>query len=277
MKKSFIIFLSIALVCSCMLTSCFSYSYNGAHVDLYTVAVNNVFGIKGYLSNGEVSYNPTIDVIAKDKYGRTLFLYSEYYSDSHSGPDFGIAFVVLQKSDEDYVYYYQDVCYTPYFGDIDGISVEDYDEIKKLVKPEIINELLANNDWNKEIDDSKCSKSEITDDKPIGQLDISDSDFDEIIYDYAVEHGYKENDTPQFKLAKFCNSDKYGRELYYVYATRLHKSYSQGDTLLRFEYAIIFNPDGSCPDGGIIEITDVSESYGIVKSLKETCDWNKPI
>ena len=69
-----------------LISSCgfLNYSgYSGEHTDMYAVAVNNIFGVQGHISNGEVIYDPEIHIVETDNYGRTLFFYSEYYDYSH--------------------------------------------------------------------------------------------------------------------------------------------------------------------------------------------------
>lgn len=71
--------LCLVIVVFLSLSSCGYSKYRGEQVDLYTVAVNNIFGVSGYISNGEVSYDPGITVIETDPYGRVLFFYNENY------------------------------------------------------------------------------------------------------------------------------------------------------------------------------------------------------
>mgnify|MGYP006967403959 CR=1 FL=1 len=88
--------------------------YRGEHRDLYTVAVHNIFAIYGYESNGEVSYDPDIQIIETDDYGRVLFFYSERYDGyTGDGVDYGMAVVIMQSSRDGYVWYYRDRCYMP--------------------------------------------------------------------------------------------------------------------------------------------------------------------
>ena len=70
MKRHFAI--SIICLFLCILavpltfSSCSYRGYRGDHADLYTVAVNNVFGISGHTGNGEISYDPAIDILETD-------------------------------------------------------------------------------------------------------------------------------------------------------------------------------------------------------------------
>ena len=127
------------------------YKYEGEHPNLYTVAVNNVFGAWGYMSNGEAVYDPDIEVIEKDSYGRVLFFYDERFS-------FGTALVIMQASDENEVSYYLDHCYYPYMYSEDSPYDATY---RDLFTEKEISDLKKLNDWNKPINGEKCTSSPI--------------------------------------------------------------------------------------------------------------------
>ncbi len=268
----------LALVCiiAISMVSCY-FDYDGDYPELYTVAVNNVFGVDGYKSNGEVSYDPDIVVVETDDYGRVLFIYSEYDPNGSAG-DWGVAFVIMQKHEDDYVYYYQDACYTPYCGGIEVYAIRQYDDIKDNVDTKMLEELKKNNDWNKPFDKTKCVRAKVNAEMPEGKTGLRDYDFDEVVIPYAKAHGYTGTDNSHSRKATFCNADKYGRELYYVYASTGDKNEEESNIYGYYHYAVIVNPDGSFPEGCVVEITGNSfESYEVVKNLKETCDWNQPI
>lgn len=271
--------ISIILLCVTVLslTGCI-YRYRGEHMDLYSVAINNVFGANGSRSNGEASYNPYIEIIETDNYGRVLFLYDEGYRS-----EYGTAIIVMQKSDENFVYYYQDICYTPVI-----LTKEDYwrngDEgitYKEMFTQEEIELLKEANDWNKPFNQEKFTKAAIVNKKnDKGNLGIKSTDFDKAITSYVKTTDYKGNDTNAiYNYSIYCNTDKYGRELHYVYGVG---SDVKGEGVSRdsehryFEFAIIFNPDKSCSIENIHEITDADNCYVEVRNLKEKCGWDTP-
>ena len=161
-----IILLLVLLSMSLVFASCGYYQYNGDYGDLYTVAVCNIFGAKGYFSDGEYVCDPIIEIIETDNYGRTLFYYSE------RGP-FGCAIVIMQKSDDEYVYYYQDDCYMPYYN----VDCAYYFDFREIFSDEDINTLKERNDWNKEINVELCTKTQIIIRKTDGNLDIKENEF----------------------------------------------------------------------------------------------------
>lgn len=263
------------------LPSCGYSIYLGDRVDLYTVAVNNVFGALGYTSNGEACYDPEISVIETDDYGRTLFFYSE----SYGGGDFEMAFLIMQSSDDKNVYYYQDDCCFVFTDDSDRFwhgrrGGEDYIEAVKLASNEI-EELKSRNDWGRELDPDKCTKSEISAEKPEGEIDVKTWTFDEKIYEYAKANGYMGSDESQCSFFVYCNGDGKGRELYYV-PCMTADDYGDGKTTYDYyTYAVIVNTEGllfkttNVADGAVAEIKDPADTYEIIKKLKAENGWGE--
>ena len=286
MKHTFRIkhILAILICTIIVLTVCTScilleYKYRGEKTDLYTVAVNNIFGIFGYTSNGEIVYDPEISVIETDKYGRTLFFYNE---NCGQGDDYGMAFVIMQKSDDGYAYYYQDDCYAPFFDNSDYFW-DSYDDGKGYVQAtelstEIIDDLKEKNDWDKEIDLTKCTKTKISGEKPEGKLPRGDWFFEESIYSYAKANGYLGTDDNAVKFYEFCNADSSGKELYYVYCMTSDEDVNGETVYGEYTYAVIVekNYDLNKPmisEYGVVEIKDPSDYYELVMELKSQNNW----
>lgn len=273
MKKIKYLILSVLLIPIVLSsTACIFYQYTGAYKDLYTVAINNLFGAYGYCSS-EVPFPPVIDVIERDEYGRTLFFYDEGYE----GRFFGTAIVIMQKSEDGYVYYYEDDCYFP---NLNARKTFDYyAKYSDLFTEEDIAVLKELNDWNKEINIELCTKSKIVDKKASGVLGINWKDFDKVTKNYAKQMGYKGNDSI-YRYDIYCGSDKYGRELYYVYGVGRDVAgvgSSPPSKYQDFNFAIIFNPDKTCPVENICEVPEITVNYReTIKTLKQTVGWNQP-
>lgn len=270
-KVKVVVCVLIVLLLCASLSACKSFQYYGAYRDLYTVAVNNIFGARGYMGDGEWVAEPTIFIIETDNFGRVLFFYSEYFSGEQN---YGTAIVVMQKSDGDCVYYYQDVCYTPCFR----VDIPYYIGYRNLFTEEDIAALKEVNDWNKEVNLDKCTKSQISTEKPSATLKIKSKEFNEAIYPYMQSVGYK-GDDGICRYSVFCNADKYGRELYYVWGIVRDadgEGVSSNSQYQYLEFAVIFNPDRTCPFENIYQITDSSLTVEALKTLKETAGWNQP-
>ena len=241
--------------------------YQGLHRELYVVAVNNIFGAHGYSGHGEHHYDSQIDMIEVDDYGRILFFYNE--QDSVGGL-YHTAIVIMQYTDRyrNYVYYYQDDCYWPYFGEETPYPAA----YRNLFSEEEIDALKELNDWNKKIDLKKCAKASCKTLRPDGALDIKDEEMSEIVKSTAQKLGYNKDDVSYSYDNEFCNADKYGRELYYVSA--LVRS-SSADTE-KIEFAMIFNPDKTCPEENVYVLTDKALTFDALKVLKQNVGWNQP-
>ncbi len=155
MKKTRLLLLSIFMVI--ILTGCFYRGYSGNYSDLYTVAINSVLWNNGHSFSADKFVNPEIEMIDKDKFGRTMFTYYEKY---YAGADISFSsLVICQHSNEKEVFYYEDINYivkeqTLYEQNIIDFEDEEIEQLKTL------------NDWNQTINLDKCIKKEITKQKP---------------------------------------------------------------------------------------------------------------
>ena len=258
-----------------VLTGCSAcdYKYEGKNKDLYTVAVYNIFGAYGCSWGIHSASDPTIKIIEKDDYGRTLFFYDE--NDGDLVHLFGTAVLIMQKSERGYVYYYQDDCYTPYYDE--DRTTYNHPEYSEIFTEEDIAELKERNDWNKQINTEKCTKSKIVNKKEVSPLRLKDKDFEKAINPFVISLGFRSGDNI-FGYARFCNADKYGRSLFWAYGSGEVEGVEDSSSEYRyFEFAMIFNPDKSCPIENIYDISDTSLDYWeIIKSLKQTAGWNQP-
>lgn len=268
-RKTIACFIS-GLIVLLSLSACNYDGYKGEHTDLYSVAVNNIFGVFGYLSNGEVLYDPEIHVIETDDFGRTLFFYNEFYTYSSKNEiDYGMAFVIMQFSTNGFAYYYEDECYLPYFD-----TTSEWDVISEKIDADYLEQLKEANDWNKELNIDRCKEIKITNKKPDGELQPSDSDFDKIIYPFEVKNGYSGEDKSFCRFSVYCSKDSYDRELHFVYGSTINDAENDGKKVDIYKYAIILNADGSCSDNGIARISNIEDSLAIINELKQNNNWN---
>ena len=268
-KRIIALILMIFTVIVCSGCSACTYRYEGNHIDLYTVAVHNVFGADGFLKNGDL-YDPSIEVIETDEYGRVMFFYHEQQN------KFSIALLIMQKSENGFAYYYQDTCCVAYYT---GNIITGEQDYRNLFTDDQVQVLKDINDWNRPLDLEKCTKTEFVDQKPDGTLGLTEDDYDKAIKSYAAKTGYRGDDSI-FRYAGYCNTDKYGRELYYVYGVGRDVEgigVSPESKTQYFELAMIFNPDKSCPEENIYEIDATTENINeALKLLKKRCGWNNP-
>lgn len=133
MKKSIIIsmmILCVLIMCSCRLET-------GEFLEL---ALCGSYAVPGCFSSDLKGATPSTEVLDRDEYGRILFLYEAVNLVSGETEE---SLVICQKLDEDYVYYYEDICYSR--GDISEEAIET---------------LKSGNDWGKPLNDSLMSGRE---------------------------------------------------------------------------------------------------------------------
>ena len=277
-KTTLAILIPISAIISCLLVALMllaiggffaPYSYRGEYKDLYSTAVWNIFGIRGHFLDIEIVGDPSIEIYEKDSKGRVLFAYWEgLYGDSDNNIGYYGGIVIMQYSDDNSVFCY-DNCYLPvYQGEIDGF--------KDVYSEDDISKFKNDNDWGLEINKAKCLSHPYVTCKPVGDLKIKEKEFENAIQTYVHNHGYKGDDTI-YRTSYFSQQDKNGKELFYVRGCGRDvegQGFSPNSVSKWYELAIIFNEDRSCPESNIMEITNIKESANIIKGLKATAGWN---
>ena len=155
MKKALPLIIVALLI---FLSSCEWKEYSGDYSDLYTVAVNSVLWTKGWSGGACYVYDPQIEKIDEDSYGRVMFFYhEEHYK---NGDIMFASLIVCQASDKDEVFYYEDECH---IVKEQPSIVQDANEV---FDAEEIDYLKSLNDWNKELDYENCVRKTIIKNKP---------------------------------------------------------------------------------------------------------------
>lgn len=131
--KKLIVFL-IVIVMSLSLLSC------GKRDESFDLKICGSFAVPGMYCSNLKGNESSVTIIERDSYGRILF---EYKTDNYLLGKEETVYVVCQKYDSKYVYFYEDKCYDLSYGD--GNNIE---------------ELKINNDWNNKLDYSKMSRRE---------------------------------------------------------------------------------------------------------------------
>ena len=271
MKKYVSFLLAVCIILLPVFASgCLPRNYSGDNIDLYTVAVNSIFGANGCASNGEAVCDPFIEIIDSDEYGRVLFF---YYEGNRGNNSYSI--LIMQKATDDAVYFYEDLCYSTY-------TIVDetpfwYGEYYKVYTDADYSTLKERNDWGKEIDESKCISKPFTVHNK-GKFDASEEIFEPIIADYVRSTSYKGDDLYYiYRYDVFNTSDDCGRELYYVYGVgydALGEGISPNSMTVYFDFAIIVNSDGSYnADTCIIEIGDIANCREQIIEFKKANGW----
>ena len=255
-KKTIIVGAAIILLV-CTLAGCIFTGYKGKYPALYTEAVNSILAIKGYHSHG----SPLIELVEEDSFGRLLF---SYYEDSHYGKGWPNAFsyLICQKIDETYVYYYPDY----------NFIIKEWNHVDVPFSDKEIEDLKNKNDWGKEISEKELIKYEITRKKKEPEVKIERKDYNVLFQKIAKEHGRVGDGTMVQPYVLYLTSDSYGRTLYY--ASGVHTDVSKEGKKLNL--VIIFNPDGSYDEKiCVMELIDFYTYQDTLKEFKELNGWNR--
>jgi hypothetical protein len=235
--------------------------YNGSYSDLCTEAANSLFDVRMPTS--------TNIVVDKDDFGRRIYL---FYGSSimardniYEGKDI-FAFMISQKTDDTYVYYYPDVNFIVQKWP-EGIytNTDEKQLLKKLteeISNEAIKELKTKNDWGMPINESKCIKIKITQYDTDSEKLVSQK-LRQKVYNETCEYGRSKS---EYALS-YLTSDAYNRHIYFFRAVDANNNYTKS-------YVVMFKPDSSYE---IAEILDLWNYQDELKLFKSRNNWNKSL
>jgi len=262
----------IALLLMAMLTGCYSagplpHAYTGPDGDLNSEVTNSILGIYG------VDYN-RIAVIREDSFGRRLFAYwgrTNAAGSALMGNDWINAFLIIQKSDDKYVYFYSGNNFIMYKDDPNReVSPTEEEWIRIANDPAKANDiewLKQMNDWDKPFDESRLTRVLIS------QQDLERASNFKLVPDEAKEKARKQiaalNDSSRGAFM-YLTSDEYDRHIFFYRVLDKDDIYTKS-------YVVLFNKDGSFDaENGIMEIKDVWNYQDDLKAFKERNGWNTP-
>ena len=225
--------------------------YHGEYPELYSVAIHSLLGTTG-CDFSERKFDSEIMIVEEDQYGRTMFLYYEGAAISTW------SFLVSQKSDDNYSYFYPDFNFTSFTEDDLFLAKFDFMELYNQSDEEI-EALKSKNDWDMKIDLDKCVKVEIVRKKAEGPVQGSAWE----LYNKALG-----DDAHVPHSIEFFTTDDYGRSIYFGYGKPSSERY----------IVMLFKPDGTYDESKcVMELTDLYSYQDELKQFKDLNDWNKPI
>lgn len=140
----------------CTLLGCNgSNHYYGERTDLYRVALYSIPIELGVASNPPVIDEKKVEI---DSYGRSLYyvLFHKqgfYYAlPEYASQGWLVAAFVMQKCDDEKLYFYEDRCFLIDHAERTGLSDYTYS-----FDPERMNDFLNRNDWNQPLNLDRCS------------------------------------------------------------------------------------------------------------------------
>jgi len=224
------------------------FEYVGEHPELFSVAVNSVLGVRGYLP-GHMN-QPNITVVDRDGYGRILFSYDEGHDVGDDSLLSGFNYVIVQKVEGDYAYFY------PHYNFISGFDSGHFTGEEMAALREV-------NSWNQEMSDS----SEFVRVRVVRQKEegpISDNELVEMHHLIFPDLNFSRGQI--IPNVVFLRIDGYGRSVYLV---------SRGGTGTHI--AALFQPDHSFDvDTGILEIEDLTNYQTELRLFMEANGWDTP-
>lgn len=261
-RKMLVLIVCFLLLASC-LAGCSSLLAVKENQDLYTVAIRNFLGSYGSSSNGEIPHSSKIGIIETDSQGRVLFYYHEGVLDR------GCGYGILQKKQDDYVYYYEYDCVIHAVDDWHGQGEITHAE---WFSEEELAAFKTLNDWDLPIDEDKCTKAAIVDLKPEPELDLDDEDFNAVLKEFLTEQGIVFSESNLRAYETFFLSDDYGREMYLV-QSNVHVVNTDPECK---HVVMIFNPDGTCSGtDAVLVIEDLMDYKEALKEFQQRNGWNQ--
>lgn len=232
----------LLLICS---TGCLTYRFSGR--------VSSTFAC--YAIPGGYATDPHLfreKVIETDEYGRALY-------DIRVDTVYGIrAFCIYQKVEEEYLYYYDNVCYRCFDRGA------EYDEA-------LLEQIKTENDWGKPLDLSKCVKKQLNAEEDLYPV-VAHIHFAQLknIETY-IEKAYPAETAKYRVTVETCDKSANGLELYLICV---------GEVLERNQrnwiehYLVVVHEDGSYdPDNYIIKFNDLQKSNEPLAEIKERNGW----
>ena len=133
-----------------------------------------------------------VSVLEEDDYGRIMFSYS---APNVTTQETETVLVMCQKIDDEYVYFYEDICYTFQYDNQDAIKV-----------------IKEQNDWNQPLDQSKMSRrpNQIT-------FDLFITSNSTLLYGNVIQAAARELGVSSSQVTQlhFIDADNSGNELYW--------------------------------------------------------------
>ena len=239
----------VLLILTSLISGCF-HSYSKDEVVMVTQFCYAVPGAKvAKIGEGHALRSEFIDT---DDYGRKLFAFSINTS-------LGISAVsIMQKYDDKYVYYYDNVSY---------LMTEQFSQCT----PEQLDALKKANDWNRAMDEEKMIKREFVNRFSLSPDRESSLDQEVAINAFYGTIGEDENLSTYVGVFDFSQT---GQEIFFVSRDEEKTINDKLEFVYVDSYLMILNADGTCdPENYLIKLDDVNMSNAPLAEIKEKNGW----
>jgi len=231
------------------------FEYTGRYPEFYTAAIYAVPGVRGFISGHILGgQEPRISVANRDNYGRVIIRYDE-----ESPLIRGRAYVVIQKVDGDYIYFY------PFYNHV--IVPERLGEFPYIEEMIALEE--ANNFGQELSDDSEFVRVRIT--RTIESGPISNNRFVQAYREVFPESTLNLNQIRGSSV--FLRTDRYGRSFYFA----VGGTGGTGEERVRYHTVMLFQPDNSFDlETGVVFFEDFYRYQSQLKEFMEANGWDTP-
>ena len=254
-----------------MLSGCFSgplpHAYLGPYADLNSEVTNSILGIYGVDNN-------TIVVVEEDSYDRRLFAYwgqTNAADTTLKNSHWIYAFLITQKSNEKFVYFYPDYNFILYRGESERtVRLSNEELVQRAKDPAYaydIEWLKQKNGWGEPLDESKMVGVLVS------QQNLERASNFTLVSDEAKEKARRQiasyNDGEERGAFLYLTTDDYARHIYFFRVIK-----DEDESYLK-SYVVMFNKDGSFDEvNGIMEITNLWNYQDDLKAFKDRNGWN---
>lgn len=181
------------------------------------LSICGAYAVPGMYYSDLKGIESTVEVLEKDTYGRIMFIYSAPSVITEQNES---AVVICQKKTNDFVYFYEDICY-------EFVETEITNENTKFL------EIKDRNDWNKPLSDEKMTFRRIKvsfDNVIITEVNFDVDRIKEIcceslgIYDFQIKEFCIDDVKPDESCIFFLKTNSNGNEKKYF--AKVEKEYN---------------------------------------------------
>lgn len=233
----------LLILSSALASGCFTKRYSADMVMMYTQVFHAVPGTRSFdkhVIEGEITET--------DEYGRIQFSF-------YTGNIMGVC--IMQKHDDKYVYYYDNVCYLV-SEQFKEPTVEELDYLREI------------NDWNQPLDESKMIERKLIE-STLYIRTIRNLERKELL---RIFYSTMTDNEKYMTFVGLCDSSQTGQDLYFVSRTVNMSTTGGYEYVLLDNYFMILNADGSYdPENYIIKFESLSQSNAPLAEIKERNEW----
>lgn len=246
-----LVILSFVCIALCGCDNFSKFYYSGKDIDLYSAAIYAVPGF-GYVMSS------TTEVIEKDEYGRTLFLFTARDTNLFPGGyDYVNAAVICQQTNGEEVSYYNDVCY-------------QYLDAEASAAQSDLSTLKSENDWGLPIDAQKCTVRNVVSARAMCKEELS---YYYVFGKYKIHKDELSCDIPMKNSShrnEIYDMDNYGRKIL------LWSVFPYDGSAPKYYLQYVYMPESTILEQEAVEVSGLEMMGTAVANLRAEHSWGEP-